>query len=133
MAVATTLDSLGLATYISLTTFRKSGDAVATPVWVVRNDDFLYVITEDNSGKIKRLRNNSSVLVAPCDMRGRVQGDVVGGSARIIDAEQAASLRKLLAAKYGLQYRVMVLSERVRAGKKRQGRVVIEISVNEGT
>lgn len=132
MAGATTLDSLGTATYISLTTFRKNGDAVATPVWVVREDDALYVVTEDNSGKVKRLRNNPAVLLAPCDMRGKVLGDVIGGLARVVDADKGAALSRAFAAKYGLTYRVMVLGDRVRRGRKRQPRVVLEITISEG-
>jgi PPOX class probable F420-dependent enzyme len=131
MPATTTLDSLGAATYISLTTFRKNGDPVATPVWVVREGDSLFVITEDNSGKIKRLRNNPAVLLAPCDVRGRVEGDTVSGIAHLAAPERVADMRKLLAAKYRVTYRVMMLGDRVRRGHNRENRVVIEIAVNE--
>ena len=61
---------LGDGKYLSLTTFRKTGTPVATPVWVMREADQLYVITGAESGKIKRLRNNTAVLIAACDVRG---------------------------------------------------------------
>jgi hypothetical protein len=74
---------------------------VATPVWVARQGDELVVYTARSSGKVKRLRNNSRVLLAPCDMRGRVTGDVVEGTARLQDdAESAISL---IRREYGLQ------------------------------
>ncbi len=65
------IDQLGEQEYISLTTFKRNGTGVATPVWVMRDSDHLYVITEAGSGKAKRLRNFSRVMVAPSDMRGR--------------------------------------------------------------
>ena len=60
--------------YISLTTFRKTGAAVATAVWFGEQDDKLYVMTRSDMGKTKRIRNNSQVRVAPCKIRGKVTG-----------------------------------------------------------
>ena len=60
--------------YLSLTTFRKSGKPVATPVWFVEKEGQICVWTQSNSGKMKRLRHNSKVMVAPCTMRGKVIG-----------------------------------------------------------
>ncbi|MFT6565014.1 MAG: PPOX class probable F420-dependent enzyme, partial [Actinomycetes bacterium] len=54
----TTLDSLSAGKYISITTFRKSGEGVSTPLWVTRDGEALYVITGAESGKVKRMRNN---------------------------------------------------------------------------
>ena len=58
--------------YISLTTFRKTGQAVPTPVWFGEDDGKLYVMSRSDSGKSKRVRNNPQVRVAPCTMRGKV-------------------------------------------------------------
>jgi PPOX class probable F420-dependent enzyme len=69
MTTNTAIDALGSAKYISVTTFRKDGTPVATPVWLVRDGASLMVITDPTSGKAKRLRNNPAVLVSPCDMR----------------------------------------------------------------
>ena len=65
--------------YISLTTFRKSGTPVATPVWFVEREGKICVWTQSNSGKMKRLRHNAKMTVAPCTMRGKVVGPTVEG------------------------------------------------------
>ena len=65
------IDRLAAGKYLSLTTFRKDGSAVSTPVWVARDGDHLYVMTDPSSGKATRLRNSGRVRLAPCDMRGQ--------------------------------------------------------------
>jgi predicted pyridoxine 5'-phosphate oxidase superfamily flavin-nucleotide-binding protein len=60
--------------YISLTTFRKNGTAVATPVWFGEDAGKLYVMTLSAMGKTKRIRNNPQVRVAPCTIQGKVIG-----------------------------------------------------------
>jgi PPOX class probable F420-dependent enzyme len=70
--------------YISLTTFRKNGTAVATPVWFGEQDDQLYVMTRSDSGKYKRIRNNPQVQVAPCTVRGKITGPEFAASAQIL-------------------------------------------------
>ena len=60
--------------YISLTTFRKNGVGVSTPVWFGEDGDKLYVMTRSDMGKAKRIRNNPRVRVAPCTIRGKVTG-----------------------------------------------------------
>ena len=79
-------DSIGDAgqKYISLTTFRKNGVAVATPVWFGEDGDKLYVMTRSDMGKAKRIRNNPRVRVAPCTSRGKVTGPEFEASARIL-------------------------------------------------
>src|SRR5260370_7429375 len=74
--------------YISLTTFRKNGEKVATPVWFGEDGDKLYVMTRSDMGKTKRIRNNSQVQVAPCTMRGKVTGPEHSASARILPPEE---------------------------------------------
>jgi PPOX class probable F420-dependent enzyme len=69
------VERLARVRYLSLTTFRRDGKPVATPVWVARQRDELVVYTARSSDKVKRLRNNNRVLLAPCGMRGRVSGD----------------------------------------------------------
>src|SRR3981081_1457997 len=70
--------------YISLTTFRKNGQPVATPVWFGEEDDKLFVMTRSTSGKYKRIRNNPKVRVAPCTIRGIVTGPEFAAIARIL-------------------------------------------------
>jgi len=70
--------------YISLTTLRKTGAGVATPVWFGEEDGKLYVMTRSDMGKTKRIRNNPQVRVAPCTMRGTVTGAEFAATARIL-------------------------------------------------
>ena len=77
--------------YISLTTFRKTGAGVATPVWFGEEDGKLYVMTRSEMGKTKRIRNNPQVRVAPCTMRGKVTGPDFAATARLLPPEDLAA------------------------------------------
>lgn len=98
-----------------MTTFKRNGTGVATPVWVMRDGGHLYVITEADSGKAKRLRNFSRVMVAPCDMRGTVTGASVDATAELLDTAGTERVRKLLDAKYGWKAKAMQGMEMVRS------------------
>ncbi len=87
--------------YISLTSFRKSGKPVATPVWFVEKEGKICVWTQANSGKMKRLRHTSRVTLAPCTMGGKVLGPTVEGIARIVSTQEKEEVGLLLLAKYG--------------------------------
>lgn len=113
--------------YISLGTRKKDGSIVRTPVWYVSRDlgesgAELFVTTEDNSGKVKRIRNFPDVEIAECDMRGRIKGEVISAVAHIADAHQANELTELFRKKYGLMFRFMSLR-----GRKSPQRVFIRI------
>ena len=86
--------------YVCLTTFRKSGVGVVTPVWFAEGDDKLYVKTRIESGKSKRIRNNPSVRVAPCTIRGKVIGPEFAGKARILSVEQRGPAKEAINHKY---------------------------------
>ena len=88
--------------YICLTTFRKSGVGVVTPVWFAERDDKLYVKTRMESGKSKRIRNNSNVRVAPCTIRGKVVGPEFSGKGRIVPREQSCPAKEAINRKYFL-------------------------------
>ena len=75
-------DLLGRARTVLLTTVRKNGTPVATPVWVVRDGDELRIWTNPTSGKVKRIRRNASVTLVPCSTRGEPRGEAVPGTAR---------------------------------------------------
>ena len=124
------VDRLSAGKYLSLTTFKRDGTAVATPVWVTRDGEQLYVITKAHAGKIKRLRHTSRVLLAPCDMRGRVDGPATEGTARVLDdpAEIDAALGRARA-KYGFMYRLNEWFARLR---KRAGADEIAIEITPG-
>jgi uncharacterized protein len=86
--------------YISLTTFRKNGAGVATPVWFGEDGDKIYVMTNGDMGKAKRVRNNSQVQIAPCTIRGRVTGPFFPATARILQPEEHMHARELINRKY---------------------------------
>jgi hypothetical protein len=86
--------------YISLTTFRKSGAKVATPVWFGEDGDKLYVMTLSKMGKTKRIRNNPQVTVAPCTMRGKLAGPEIAATARILPPEEHSHARQTINRKY---------------------------------
>ncbi len=95
------------ARYVSLVTFRRNGDAVATPVWIAAAGDRFYVFSEGRAGKIKRLRRNPAVRVAACDFKGRVTGAWREGHGRIVDdRDVVARAYRALRAKYGWQMRL---------------------------
>jgi uncharacterized protein len=86
--------------YISLTTVRKNGTKVATPVWFGEDGNRLYVMTRGTMGKVKRIRNNPLVEVAPCTIRGNVTGDKLFAHARILPPEEQAHARQAINRKY---------------------------------
>ena len=89
--------------YISLTTFRKSGVGVSTPLWFAERDGKLYVVTEKTSGKSKRIRNNPNVKVAACTIRGKITGPEFAGMARFLpDGEESTAARRSIRKKYWL-------------------------------
>lgn len=114
--------------YLSLTTFKKDGTAVATPVWVARDGGELVVITDATSGKAKRIRNSGRVVLAPCDMRGKVTGASVDGMARLTDSTETERITTQIKRKYGLAYTVITLLERLRR-RDSNGSVGIRIEV----
>ncbi|MEV7464986.1 PPOX class F420-dependent oxidoreductase [Streptomyces kronopolitis] len=96
--------------YVSLVTFRRNGTPVATPVWAVAEGGELLVWTRDDSGKVKRLRNGARVTVTPCDVRGRIAEGVqsLEGTGRLLEGSAALGrVRKAMARKYGLRFRLM--------------------------
>ena len=124
--MATPLDH---AQYINLETFKKSGDGVKTPVWAAPLEGKLVVFTEGKAFKVKRIRNNSKVRVAPCDVRGKVLGGWHEGTARVVDGDAAFAQRAYaaLTGKYGWKMRTLDFFSSL-AGKKDK-RALIEISL----
>lgn len=126
------LATLGQGKYLSLTTYRRDGTSVATPVWLVRDGDRLRVITQADSGKAKRLRNDDRVLLAPCDARGRLRGDTVPGTASLEDPADTQVTARMIEKRYGLLGRLLMWRQRRSAAKPgAAGPVGIRIRVGE--
>ena len=92
--------------YLSLETYRKSGEGVRTPLWFVEEKGTLYVRTPEKSGKVKRLRRERRVRLAPCDRGGTPEGEWVEGEARFVEGAEAKRANRLLGRKYGLAKRL---------------------------
>jgi PPOX class probable F420-dependent enzyme len=95
-----------------LTTFRKDGTPVPTPVWVTRADDELRVWSAPDAGKIKRIRRSGAVQVAPCTIRGEPRGESIDATARLLPESEIPALLDALAGKYGLLAWLTTLSVR---------------------
>ena len=106
------LERLASGKYLSLTTFRRDGTPVPTPVWLIRDGESLQVTTDMDSGKVKRIRNNPEVLVAPCDMRGRLTGESIPARATLQTPEQSARTADLIRRRYGLLGRLLMMRGR---------------------
>lgn len=126
--VTSTLDTLGEARYLLVTTYRRDGRAVATPVWGARDGDALFFWSVTDSGKIKRIRRSPRVLVAPCDIRGRSTGEPVAGSAAILDGPGTDRVRGLLRRKYGVSGWLAIWGSLVRRG--RAGTVGVRVTLS---
>jgi PPOX class probable F420-dependent enzyme len=120
------LDQLVNQQYVNLETFRKSGVGVRTPVWFVQEGSTLYVRTISNSGKVKRIRNNGKIKLAPCKGDGTVLGEWVAAAAReVTDAGTDRKIDRLLGKKYGLVKKMFDLMGLV----QRRKNTVLEIRV----
>jgi PPOX class probable F420-dependent enzyme len=122
------VERLGRGSYLLVTTFRKDGTPVPTPVWVGRDGDELLVWTQTTAGKVKRIRNNPTVEVTACDLRGKPRGETVKGTARILDAAGTERGRKVLRKKYGIAGHVVIGSSKVFRGQ--DGTVCLAITLD---
>jgi PPOX class probable F420-dependent enzyme len=94
--------------YLSLTSFRRDGTGVATPVWfVVDGKGHILVETDARSFKVKRIRRDAHVQIALCDARGRPRGQVVDADARILSDAEHLRAARLLRRKYPVAWRTL--------------------------
>jgi PPOX class probable F420-dependent enzyme len=114
--------------YLNLETFRKSGESMKTPVWFTQDGQTIYVLTMANSGKVKRIRNNGRVNIAPCRMDGKLTGTWVPALAQqVTDLAVSTTVDHLLDRKYGL-LKKMFLS---RSSKENVQDAILEIIIIE--
>jgi PPOX class probable F420-dependent enzyme len=124
------LDWLKRGQFINLTTFRKNGQAVATPVWFVWHEDRLYVFTQQQSGKAKRIRANGKALIAPSDVRGNPLGEFVPARGRVLrDEEKIKQVNRLFDEKYGIQRKLIGLMSRFRGGRQQESPFFLEFEL----
>ncbi|MCX6397594.1 MAG: PPOX class F420-dependent oxidoreductase [Propionibacteriales bacterium] len=71
-------------THVLLVTYKRDGTAIPAPVWFARDGDELYVWTEVNAFKAKRLRNDGRALIAPCSARGVPRGEPIAAVGRVL-------------------------------------------------
>ncbi len=111
--------------YINLETYRKSGQAVRTPLWFVEDNGVLYMRTPAASAKVRRIRNNPHVRVVPSDVRGNPVGTWLEGEAQLLEADNTEWVNDLIKRKYGLMKRLIDLRSRLKGTKA----VVIAVHV----
>lgn len=125
------VSSLADENFVSLTTFKKSGEKVASPMWLARDGDDLVMWTPVDSWKVKRIRRDGRVELAPCGRTGKVNAgaQTTHGSA-LVDADPAetARVKRLIRAKYGFEFHVITFIERV-AARGSKDRVVVRITL----
>ena len=111
-------DQLNQHQYLNIETFRKSGLGVKTPVWFVQDGDLVFVRTVANSGKVKRIRNNEQVNIAPCKMDGALLGDWLPATAHEVkDNATDQKVNRLLDHKYGLMKKMFALASALQGRK----------------
>ncbi|MDH3361763.1 MAG: PPOX class F420-dependent oxidoreductase [Nitrosopumilus sp.] len=105
--------------YISLETYRKNGIPVRTPVWFVILDNTIHVVTREDTGKIKRLRNNKSVKIALCTFNGKSTGEWISGTGQFVTNDIFEKVIELRKQKYGFMERV------ARFVSRKRGKLVV--------
>ena len=108
-------DAILSAQYVALTTYRRDGTPVTTPVWAAAEGDSLYLFSNAAAGKVKRLRNSSRAAIAPCTATGKVTGTQLPAEAFNLTNDQMPKVWKLLTKKYGMAARLFVAYDRMRA------------------
>lgn len=103
--------------YINLESRKRNGETVKTPVWFVEFQDQLSFFTGASAGKVKRIRRNPQVRVAPCTARGQLKGEWIEGQARMATEAEATQIEQLLGKKYGLLKKLIDLMRRVQKGR----------------
>ena len=116
----TTFADVSRAQYILLTTFTKDGRPKPTPIWAAPDGDRLLVITEEDSWKVKRIRNTPRVTLAVCDIKGNPKSDAVDATATILDKSHNDAVYRAIGKRYGLIGKVFnVFSKYLRNGMRK--------------
>ena len=95
--------------YLCLETYKKSGQAVKTPVWFVISGGIIYIATAESSGKVKRLKNNRSVRIVPSSYNGEPKGNWMAGQAFFGNEAELNLTMSLRNKKYGMLAKIIGL------------------------
>ena len=123
--VPVTFTDVAKSEYILLTTFTKDGRPKPTAIWAAPDGDRLVVITQEQSWKVKRIRNTPRVTVAACDMRGNAKSEAVEAAAAILDKSANGATYDAIGKRYGLLGKTFNLFSKLRGGMKNN--VTIEL------
>ncbi|BBX02617.1 PPOX class F420-dependent enzyme [Mycolicibacterium moriokaense] len=116
---APTFAEIAAARYILLTTFTKDGKPKPTAIWAAPDGDRLLVMTEEDSWKVKRIRNTPRVTLAICDVRGNPKSESIEATARVLDKSEAPAVIDAVKRRYGLLGRLFILYMKVRGLDKK--------------
>ena len=105
--------------YLAIESYRKDGEAVRTPVWFIEKEGTLFVRTDNDTGKVKRIRRSPNIRIAVCSMRGEPKGAWIDAQAKFASEEEAERAYQLLKQKYGLQYRLIRFIDRIQGRKSK--------------
>ena len=92
--------------YVNLETYKKDGTPVRTTVWFMIDNDIVYVVTREKTGKVKRLKNNQNIKIVPCSFKGKPESEWIKGIAQKVAGEEAEKAIKLRKKKYGFSARL---------------------------
>lgn len=120
--------------YLSITSYKRDGRGVATPVWFVQRDGWLLVETDAASGKVKRIRRNPRVRVAVCTASGRLRGKQVWAVAEILPGSETDAVRRLIARKYRFDMIIIrplrFVQARLRPGRPQTEPAILRITLS---
>ena len=115
--------------FLSLETYRKNGETIKSPMWFAQDNDALYLWTMADSSKVKRIRNNPHVNIAPCKRMGEVTGEWLTAHATIDDSPiMVAQVEAMLLKKIGLLFRIFRFIDAIRDRQKNSQRICIKLS-----
>lgn len=106
--------------YLALTTFRQDGRPVSTPVWFVVNGSELLVLTDEKSGKVRRLRTSPRATVAPCDARGRTAESPIEVMAEVVP-ERTGATRNMINRRYRVAAPLISATHKLSHAVRRRG------------
>lgn len=129
--MSTERDAILKAQYVAFTTYRRDGTPVVTPVWAAAEEGSLFIFSNPNAGKVKRVRNSSHATVAPCTATGTITGAALPAEAFLLSDDQMPKVWKLLVKKYGIAARLFVAYDALRSlvGKTRAAGIEVRLAL----